>query len=176
MKCETVAQRAIAYGMPGIRVDGNDVLAVYAACKEAVERARQGEGPTLVECVTYRYTPHTTADDPKKYQTPEVREAWAKKEPLIRFSKYLREKGYLNDDVQKKLDDEIESTIKDAIQKMDVLVKTDECANPLHMFDYLYAEKPAFLVEQQKELAQILNMEIKPQVTGNPNKTPAGAK
>ncbi len=176
MKCETVAQRAIAYGMPGIRVDGNDVLAVYAACKEAVERARAGGGPTLVECVTYRYTPHTTADDPKKYQTPEVREAWAKKEPLIRYSKYLREKGYLNDEVQKKLDDEIESTIKDAIQKMDVLVQTDECANPLHMFDYLYAEKPEFLVEQQKELAKILNMEIAPQVKGNPNKTPAGAK
>ena len=79
MKCETIAQRAISYGMPGVRVDGNDVLAVYSACLEAVERARSGGGPTLIECVTYRYTPHTTADDPKKYQISEIREAWKRK-------------------------------------------------------------------------------------------------
>src|SRR5579885_1131472 len=85
MNCETVAQRAIAYGIPGIRVDGNDVLAVYAATKEAVARARAGEGPTLIEGLTYRVTPHTTADDPKRYRSDAECDEWMKKEPLIRF-------------------------------------------------------------------------------------------
>ena len=83
-----------------------------------------------------------------------------KKEPLIRFSKYLREKGYLSHAVQKQLDEEIENTIKDAIQKMDVLVKSDELSDPLTMFEYLYAEMPPFLQEQQKELAHIFHWKI----------------
>lgn len=89
MKNETIAQRAIAYGMPGIRVDGNDVLAVYVATQEAVERARRGEGPTLIEGLTYRFTPHTTADDPKRYRSDEECQLWTKREPLSRFHKYL---------------------------------------------------------------------------------------
>ncbi len=67
-RSKTLAQKALAYGMPGIQVDGNDILAVYAAAKEAVERARAGQGPTLIECITYRMAVHTTADDPKRYR------------------------------------------------------------------------------------------------------------
>ncbi|MDJ0987846.1 MAG: thiamine pyrophosphate-dependent dehydrogenase E1 component subunit alpha, partial [Desulfobacterales bacterium] len=70
-RSQTLAQKALAYGMPGIQVDGNDILAVYAAAQEAVQRARSGEGPTLIECVTYRLMMHTTADDPKRYRTDE---------------------------------------------------------------------------------------------------------
>ena len=81
MRNKTIAQRAIAYGMPGIQVDGNDVLAVYSATKEAVERARRGEGPTLIECMTYRYTPHTTADDPKRYRSEEEAQTWMNVSP-----------------------------------------------------------------------------------------------
>ncbi|HEY4911816.1 MAG TPA: pyruvate dehydrogenase (acetyl-transferring) E1 component subunit alpha, partial [Methylomirabilota bacterium] len=88
----TIAQKAIAYGFPGIQVDGNDVLAVYAASREAVDRAQAGEGPTLIECVTYRLGVHTTADDPTKYRTDEEVKAWEQKDPLTRFRAYLEKK------------------------------------------------------------------------------------
>src|SRR5215468_7280205 len=81
----TIAQKAQAYGLPGLQVDGNDVLAVYAASREAVERARADGGPTLIECVTYRLGVHTTADDPTKYRSDEEVRAWERKDPLTRF-------------------------------------------------------------------------------------------
>src|SRR2546421_277321 len=80
----TIAQKAIAYGFPGIQVDGNDVLAVYAASREAVDRAQAGEGPTLIECVTYRLGVHTTADDPTKYRSEAEAREWERKDPLTR--------------------------------------------------------------------------------------------
>src|SRR3989441_47532 len=86
---KTIAQKALAYGLPGIQVDGNDVLAVYTAAREAVERARAGEGPTLIECVTYRLGVHTTADDPTKYRTQEEVRAWEEKEPRTRGRAYF---------------------------------------------------------------------------------------
>ncbi len=92
---ETLAQKALAYGMPGIQVDGNDILAVYAATAEAVDRARNGGGPTFIECVTYRIMMHTTADDPKKYRSEEEVELWKKKDPLLRYQNYLRKKNIL---------------------------------------------------------------------------------
>src|SRR5213594_3206065 len=88
----TIAQKALAYGFPGIQVDGNDVLAVYAATREAVDRARAGDGPTLLECVTYRLAMHTTADDPKKDRTEEEVAMWEHKDPLTRFRAYLEKK------------------------------------------------------------------------------------
>jgi len=97
MACKTIAQRAVAYGMPGMRVDGNDVLAVFQATKEAVARARRGEGPTLIEGLTYRIAPHTTSDDPRKYRSAKEEEEWLAKDPLIRFQSYLRKKGLLDD-------------------------------------------------------------------------------
>src|ERR671925_1484416 len=93
----TIAQKALAYGLPGIQVDGNDVLAVYAAAREAVDRARAGDGPTLIECVTYRLGVHTTADDPTKYRTTEEVEAWERKDPLTRFGAYLQKKNLLDE-------------------------------------------------------------------------------
>ena len=91
-RSQTLAQKALAYGLPGIQVDGNDVLAVYAAAAEAVERARKGEGATLIECVTYRMSVHTTADDPKRYRTDDEVEDWRKRDPLTRLQKYLTRK------------------------------------------------------------------------------------
>src|SRR5439155_425244 len=93
----TIAQKALAYGLPGLQVDGNDVLAVYAATKEAVDRAREGNGPTLIECVTYRLGVHTTADDPTKYRSEEEVREWERKDPLTRFVEYLRKKNLLED-------------------------------------------------------------------------------
>src|SRR5438046_1761730 len=92
----TIAQKALAYGIPGLQVDGNDVLAVYAACKEAADRARAGDGPTLPGCVTYRLGVHTTADDPTKYRTAEEVSAWEHKDPLTRFTAYLQKQRLQN--------------------------------------------------------------------------------
>ncbi|HEY9793097.1 MAG TPA: pyruvate dehydrogenase (acetyl-transferring) E1 component subunit alpha [Candidatus Obscuribacterales bacterium] len=157
MNCQTVAQRAISYGIPGVRVDGNDVLAVYVAAKEAVERARKGEGPTLIEGLTYRYTPHTTSDDPKRYRKEEEAQQWAAKEPLIRFRKYLEKKGILNDKIVTQMEEEIETRIQDAIKNVERMLKEAPYSDPLVMFDYLYADMPPHLQEQRDELAHFLS-------------------
>ena len=117
MQSETIAQRAIAYGMHGIRVDGNDILAIYAATKEAVDKARNGGGPTLIEALTYRLTPHTTADDPKRYRSEEEVAIWKKREPLIRFRKYLYDKKILSQSEEEKLETEISQEIKRRCRK-----------------------------------------------------------
>src|SRR5216110_2875674 len=97
---KTIAQKALAYGVPGLQVDGNDVLAVYAASQEAVARAREGDGPTLIECVTYRLGVHTTADDPTKYRTAEEVAEWERKDPLTRFTAYLKKKRLLEEGLE----------------------------------------------------------------------------
>jgi len=159
MKCETVAQRAISYGMPGIRIDGNDVLAMYVASKEAVERARNGGGPTLIEGLTYRYTPHTTADDPNRYRSEAEAKEWMEREPLIRFFKYLKKKGVLDEKGKQQMEDEIEARIQEAIKNVEKMVKEPPLSDPLVMFDYLYADIPPYLQEQRDELARHLGMD-----------------
>jgi TPP-dependent pyruvate/acetoin dehydrogenase alpha subunit len=99
-RVQTIAQKAIAYGFDGIQVDGNDILSVYAATQEAIEKARTGGGPTLIEAVTYRLAMHTTADDPKKYRKEEEVKEWEPRDPLLRFEQYLRKKKLLDDKVQ----------------------------------------------------------------------------
>jgi len=140
----TIAQKAAAYGFPGIQVDGNDVLAVYAACREAVDRARAGDGPTLIECVTYRLAMHTTADDPTKYRTEEEVKAWEQKDPLTRFRAYLEGKQLLDASVEAQVDEEIAR----GVERSEALPAPD----PLGMFDQVYAELPAHLVAQRAEL------------------------
>lgn len=90
---ENVAKRAAGYGFPGVTVDGNDVLAVFEAAKTAVERARNGEGPTFIEAKTYRLVPHTSDDDDRRYRSQEEVEEWKKKDPLIRFAAWIEEHG-----------------------------------------------------------------------------------
>ena len=159
MKNETIAQRAFSYGMDGIKVDGNDVLAVYSATKDAVEKARNGGGPTLVEAITYRYTPHTTADDPTRYRSTDECNTWMSKEPLIRFEKYLRAKKVLSDAEIKIMEEEISARIDEAIVNAEETCKKYPLSDPLKMFDYLYAEMPMNLVEQREELAKHLGIE-----------------
>src|SRR5467141_184075 len=141
---KTIAQKALAYGLPGIQVDGNDVLAVYAASPEAVERAREGNGPTLIECVTYRLGVHTTADDPTKYRTDEEVKAWEQKDPLTRFRAYLEKKTLLEPGLEEELDAEITRAIA-AFESMPP-------ADPLGMFEHAYGELPAHLVAERAEL------------------------
>ncbi len=144
----TLAQKALAYGLPGIQVDGNDVLAVYAATREAVDRARAGEGPTMIECVTYRLGMHTTADDPSRYRSEEEVREWERRDPLTRFSAYLRARNLLDEGLEREVDEEIAA----GVARFEALAKAD----PLTMFDHVYAEMPAHLAEQREALARWL--------------------
>jgi pyruvate dehydrogenase E1 component alpha subunit len=158
-RSKTLAQKALAYGFPGIQVDGNDVLAVYTAAKEAVERARKGDGATLIECVTYRLSVHTTADDPKRYRTEEEVEEWRMRDPLARYHKYLIGKNLLSDEKIEVIEAEILEEIQTAVDQAERQMK--EIGNPLDMFDHAYAEMPQHLIEQKDYLTQTLSEENK---------------
>jgi pyruvate dehydrogenase E1 component alpha subunit len=119
MAIENVADRAVAYGIPGVVVDGNDVLAVYEATQRAVERARKGEGPTLIECKTYRHKGHSRVD-PAKYRPKEEVEEWLAKDPIKRFKEKLLQTNTLTESeiqqIEKEVSDEIEEAVKFAMQ------------------------------------------------------------
>lgn len=150
-RSETIAQKALAYGFNGIQVDGNDILAVYAAAKEAVENARDGKGPTLIECVTYRLQMHTTADDPKRYRSDEEVEDWKKKDPIRRFERYLKDRDLLDDDAVEAIAEEIKEEINGAVKKAEKAM--EKMGDPLDMFNHAYAEMPPRLKAQREWLA-----------------------
>jgi pyruvate dehydrogenase E1 component alpha subunit len=141
----TLAGKALAYGLPGIQVDGNDVLAVVAASREAVARARAGGGPTLVECVTYRLGPHTTADDPLRYRSAEELAAWERKDPLTRFSAYLRTRGLIEEGLEQAIASEIEA----AVARFEAAAPPD----PLRIFDHAYGQLPPDVQRQRAAMA-----------------------
>jgi pyruvate dehydrogenase E1 component alpha subunit len=114
---ETIAQKAIAYGFPGIRVDGNDVFAVLKVAREAVERARGGGGPTLIECETYRMSDHTTADDAKRYRPEKDLELWKAKDPIERLKKYMASKGIWSEGYEKEVVDKVAKQIEDNVRE-----------------------------------------------------------
>ena len=142
---ETLAQKAVAAGIPGIQVDGNDVIAVRHWFERALARARNGEGACLIEAVTYRLSDHTTADDASRYRKKEdVEVAW-KVEPLIRIRKYLTDLGVWDQDKEKAL-------LEDAANKVDIAVQKylNTPKPPVEsMFDYMYKDLPEFLEEQR---------------------------
>jgi len=117
----TIAIKARAYGMHGIRVDGNDVLAVYTAVDEAVTRAREGKGPTFIESVTYRIGPHSSSDDPTRYRSEDEVESWRKKDPIARFEAYLRKADLLDDEKKAALIEDLEEEISAAIDAVEDL-------------------------------------------------------
>lgn len=147
------AQKAIAYGVSGIQVDGNDILAMYMACSEAIDRARSGEGPTMIEAVTYRLSVHTTADDPSVYREEEEVQQWKKKDPIDRFQKYLISQEILaKDDVEeleKKIEQEIDQAWDEAEQKMDSFEQVPP------MFEHLLGDEPNYLAKQRKRLQDL---------------------
>ncbi|GMG97342.1 pyruvate dehydrogenase (acetyl-transferring) E1 component subunit alpha [Tepidimicrobium xylanilyticum] len=149
---KTIAQKAIAYGMPGILVDGNDIFAIYNAAKEAVDRARRGKGPTLIEAYTYRLGAHTTSDDPTKYRENEEVEKWKPKDPILRFKKYLQKKGTLTEEweekTKKELENQVTSTFEEIENKSDTLVDD--------IFKYHYETMPPHLEEQLEEYKSFL--------------------
>ncbi|MBI4056730.1 MAG: pyruvate dehydrogenase (acetyl-transferring) E1 component subunit alpha [Elusimicrobia bacterium] len=149
---QTLSQKALGYGAVGLQVDGNDVLAVYKAVTEAVERGRKGEGPTFLECETYRLGHHTTADDATRYRSEEEVEQWRKKDPVDRFKKYLISKKLWDEDRDMRLKKEAEAMIQAEIEEYETMSPP----NPLNMFANNYATAPWHLVEQRAELEEIL--------------------
>jgi pyruvate dehydrogenase E1 component alpha subunit len=146
-RAPTLAHRALAYGFPGVQVDGNDVLAVHAATREAVERARRGQGPTLIEAVTYRLAPHSTADDPTRYRPEaEVRE-WEAREPIARFRRYLEGRGLVDAAREAGWEAEAEALVREAVERAEVRMAA---ARPEEMFEHVYGDIPAEVLAQQR--------------------------
>lgn len=146
---ETIAQKAIAYGMRGERVDGNDLLAVHAATRRARARAARGEGPTLLECVTYRVEGHSTSDDPRAYRSPEVVEPWKKKDPIERVRRFLRARGVLDEAGDAKLREEARAEIQRALKEAEAF----PAKPPLEtLFEGVYAEP---LWQQREQLEEL---------------------
>jgi pyruvate dehydrogenase E1 component alpha subunit len=148
MACETVAQRAIAYGMPTIQIDGNDLLAVYKASHEAIERARAGGGPSFIEAVTYRLADHTTADDARRYRDQKEVDAWATKDPVIRLRKYLTTKGIWDDTKQAALDEASRVNAAEVVKTAETIAKPAKT----DIFDYTYATIPPELEVQRRTM------------------------
>ncbi len=150
---QTLAQKAVAAGMPGIQVDGNDVIAVRQTMEEALDRARKGDGPTLVEAVTYRLSDHTTADDASRYrEKDEVEDAW-KLEPLVRIRRYLEQTGAWSE--------ADETALKaDCTRQVDAAVAAylDTAPQPVEsMFDSMFATLPESMVEQRETARRFVN-------------------
>ncbi|GAB7386871.1 pyruvate dehydrogenase (acetyl-transferring) E1 component subunit alpha [Bacillaceae bacterium] len=147
---KTLAQKSVAAGIPGIQVDGMDVLAVYRVTYEAAQRARNGEGPTLIEALTYRYGPHTMAgDDPTRYRTDEELNEWERKDPLVRFRKFLEGKGLWNKEDEDRVIEEAKAAVADAIKKADETAPMTVSGLIESMFETL----PHDLEEQRAEYA-----------------------
>jgi len=140
---ETLADKAVGYGIPGVRVDGGDVLAVYEATREAVDRARAGEGPTFIEAVTYRLAPHATADDPRAYIDLERVAREKQNECLGRYDRYLRRLGVLGD----ALVEEIQAEAAEAMRRGIADAEAEPDPDPELVFEHAYVDPPPNLRE-----------------------------
>jgi pyruvate dehydrogenase E1 component alpha subunit len=143
-----IASRAAGFGFPGVRVDGNDVLAVYAVTRAAVERARSGDGPTLIEAVTYRIGPHTTADDPSRYRDEAEVAAWRERDPIERFRRFLLGRGVLDDGAVAAMEADADAWVADVRAGLTAL-GTPAASE---VFDHVFANPPATLQRQRTEL------------------------
>ncbi|KDF01407.1 pyruvate dehydrogenase [Mycolicibacterium aromaticivorans JS19b1 = JCM 16368] len=144
----TLAHRAAGYGMPGIRVDGNDILACFAVMSEAAERARAGDGPTVIEAVTYRMEPHTTSDDATRYRSAEEIAYWSARDPIVRYRTYLQHREILTERIEQRVharSARLRTELRDA-----VVGAPDPDVNEL--FDHVYAEITPELSAQREQL------------------------
>jgi pyruvate dehydrogenase E1 component alpha subunit len=147
-----LAGRAPGFGVASLRVDGNDVLACYAAMRWAAERARRGEGPAFLELVTYRMGPHTTADDPTRYRDPAELELWERRDPIARFETYLRAQAVLDDAAVAAVAAEAD-TLAAAVRAACIGASTRPA---VEMFDAVYADPHTGLAEERAEYAAYL--------------------
>jgi pyruvate dehydrogenase E1 component alpha subunit len=149
---ETLAQKAVAYGIRGVRVDGNDVLAVYQVVSEAARRARDGEGPTLIEAETYRLGPHTTADDPTRYRPAEEYEDWRQhRDPLIRMAGFLRERGWLSAEQEAAVTAAAQERVQRAVEAAEAVPRP----RAREMFLHVYQELPPRLEEEIRWIEEV---------------------
>ncbi|MDQ3033909.1 MAG: thiamine pyrophosphate-dependent dehydrogenase E1 component subunit alpha [Myxococcota bacterium] len=144
---KTIAIKAHAYGIRGVRVDGNDVLAVHRVVKEAVDRARAGDGPTFVESVTYRMGPHSSSDDPTRYRSNDEVEAWGKKDPLARLERYLRAAELLDDETKTSMEEALREELDAALAQVEELGPPSRAS----VFEDIYATLPPHLEEQREQ-------------------------
>jgi pyruvate dehydrogenase E1 component alpha subunit len=149
---ETLADKAVGYGMPGVRVDGGDVLAVFDATRDAVARARAGDGPTFIEAVSYRAAPHATADDPRAYIDPERVEEERQRECLGRYEAYLRRQGVLNDELAESTREEAANALREGIKA----AEAEPPADVSLLFDHAYAAPPPSFAAELAELREVL--------------------
>ncbi len=151
-QCATgnLVQKAAGYGMPGVAIDGNDVLAVYAATREAAERARRGDGPSFIEAVTLRMGPHSSSDDPTRYRDEKLYEAWKKRDPILRFRQYLQERDLWSEKKEASLQEELKAEIGEAIAKAEPVPPPGLET----LFQDVYAEMPPQLERQMKALVR----------------------
>jgi 2-oxoisovalerate dehydrogenase E1 component alpha subunit len=146
----TFAEKAAAYGVPGVRVDGNDLFAVVSTVRKAVERGVRGEGPTLIEAITYRMGGHSTSDDPNRYRGSEMLEPWASRDPIGRVRAYLEKHDLWDGAAEERLIAEVDASFKAAVK-----VAEQTPLPPLEsMFEDVYARVPWHLQEQR---AQVLS-------------------
>ncbi|MCL6516379.1 pyruvate dehydrogenase (acetyl-transferring) E1 component subunit alpha [Alicyclobacillus sp.] len=148
MAVRSVAQRALAYDMEGICVDGNDVVAVYAAMRRAVDRARSGGGPTLIEAVTYRQGPHTTADDPRRYRDPEAHRTWLEtRDPIRRLRLYLEARGAWDEQAEERWLREADERIAQAVERAESHPAPDAAEA---LFDHVYGTRTPDLEDERR--------------------------
>ncbi|HHL38920.1 MAG TPA: pyruvate dehydrogenase (acetyl-transferring) E1 component subunit alpha [Deltaproteobacteria bacterium] len=145
---ETMAQKAIAYGFEGVQVDGNDVFAVYKATRDALEKARSGRGPTLIECFTYRLDDHTTADDASRYRDESEVAAWQGREPLIRLRAYMKGRGLWSEEYERQVTGEAERTVDAAIEEAESAAPPE----PADMVRHTYGELTPRQINELEEL------------------------
>lgn len=155
MNSRTIAQKAIAYDMPGVRIDGNDIFVVYFETKKALERARRGEGPTLIEAITWRYGAHTTADDPTKYRDQEESKERRKYDPVTRMELFMKLFGYWDEDWTQQVQEEAAEEIEAAVKRMESMAP----ANVHDLYDHIFEEMPWPIAEHKEQYLKHLRGE-----------------
>jgi len=149
----SIAERAQGYGFPGIRIDGNDVLGVYAAVRAAADRARQGEGPYLIEAVTYRMGAHTSSDDPTRYRTESELQAWNAKDPIARYQAWLEQQGTIDEGTVRAIAEAAESAAQ-AMRARLIALPTPPPGEA--MFGHVYSKPPESFLREREEFESSL--------------------
>lgn len=159
---ETLASKAIGYGMPGVRVDGNDVLAVAQVMKEAVDRARRGDGPTFIEALSYRMGPHSSSDDPTRYRPGAEVEEWKRRDPIARFRAYLLQAGLITEAEIAALEEECAAELAASFKRQEAVGKPPLAS----LFEDVYAEMPEHLREQRDFLVALEGGKVRDDTSG----------
>lgn len=158
-RAQTLAQKAVAAGIPGIRADGNDALAMVRATREALERARAGGGPALIEAVTYRMRMHTTADDPRRYRDEAEVEAWKARDPITRMKAYLEARKWWSEELEASFVAEVHAEIEKAVHAFEAEIARLLQEAPDAAFAHVYAAPPKSLARQREEFLRRVSRE-----------------